>query len=304
MERANVTRSVEDAAALIKDGMTVATGGLLFANHPMPIIRQMIRNGVRNLTLVGPASSGLDVDLLIGAGCVTTLISPYVSGESLIGYGPCYRQAVERGEMKVWEVTEGLEYMGLRAAALGLPFLPYRGGVGSDIPKLNPEIKEFRDPIKGELLCAVPAIKPDVALIHVQRSDCYGNGQHLGSTYGDRLMAHAADCVILTCDKLVSNEVIRRTPLLTTIAYATVVVETAFGSHPYASHGLYGEDTEVLREYVEAAESRRTGNPDKFARFLDKYIHGPADHFAYLDLVGAARLVRLAASYDDLVQGG
>ena len=298
MSRKEVVVSVEEAANLITNGMTVAIGGLLFANHPMPILRQLIKRGVRDLTVIGPASSGLDIDLLIGAGCVKRLITPYVSGEHLVASGPCFRRAGERGELDNWEVTEGMEYAGLQAAALGLPFMPTKGGLGSSVPDLNPDLKLFKDPIKGELLCAVPAIKPDVTLLHIQRADRYGNGQHLGGVHGDRLMALAAEVVVLTTDRLVSNEIIRRTPYLTTVPHAQYVVEVPFGSHPFASQSCYQEDIEFLKTYVAVAEAHRQGDSKGFNEFLDTYIRKPADHYEYLEKIGIRKLMALQAAYD------
>lgn len=293
--------SVEEAASVIKDGMTIVIGGLLLANHAMALIRQVIKNGTKGLTIIGAASTGLEVDLLIGAGCARVVNSSYVSGEHLIGVGPCFRRAVELGEVQLWEQSEGGLYSGLRAAAVGLPFMPIRGGVGTSLPDLNSEIKVFHDPIKGEPLLAIPALKPDVALIHVQRADRYGNGQHLGAPYGDRLMAEAADVVILTADRIISNEVIRHTMYLTSIAYADYVVETPFGSHPFASHGMYAEDEEHLKEYVAAAEKYRQGDATDFQRYLDKYVHAPETHEDYLEVIGLKKLLALQRAYDYVI---
>jgi glutaconate CoA-transferase subunit A len=298
MVRKDVVRSVDEVVAMIQDGMTIAIGGLLFANHPMPIIRGLIRRKARNLTVIGPASAGLDIDLLVGAGCIKRLITPYVSGEHLVATGPCFRRACEQGEIDNWEVTEAMSYCALQAAALKLPFLPTRGGLGSSVPDLNPDIKLFMDPIEGKPLLAVPAVKPDITILHVQRADKYGNGQHLGGVHGDRLMALAADKVILTTDRLVSNEVIRRTPYLTTVPHAQCVVEVPFGSHPFSSQGAYQEDTEFLKNYVIAAEKHRRGESKGFQEFLETFVMKPADHFGYLELIGLRKLLSLQAAYD------
>lgn len=293
--------SVEAAARIIKHGMTIIIGGILSANHSMAIIRQVIKNGTKDLTVIGAASTGLEVDLLIGAGCVRVVNTSYLSGENLVGVGPCFRRAVESGEVQLWEQSEGGLYAGLRAAAVGLPFMPIRGGVGTSLPDLNPEIKVFPDPIKGEPLLAIPALKPDVALIHVQRADVYGNGQHLGALHGDRLMAEASDMVLLTADRIVSNEVIRNTMYLTSIAYADYVVETPFGSHPFASHGMYAEDEEHLQEYVAAAEKYRQGDAADFKKYLHQYVYQPETHEDYLEVIGIKKLLALQRAYDYFV---
>ncbi len=290
--------SVEEAARVIKDGMTIIVGGLLSVNHSMAIIRQIIKNGTKDLTVIGAASTGLEVDLLIGSGCTRVVNTSYLSGEHFIGVGPCFRRAVEKGEVELWEQSEGGLYSGLRATAIGLPFMPIRGGIGTSLTELNPEIKVFNDPIKGEPLIAVPAIKPDVALIHVQRADVYGNGQHLGGIHGDRLMAEASDTVILTADRIVSNEVIRQNMYMTTIANAEYVVETPFGSHPFASQGMYAEDEEHLAEYVAAAEKHRQGDSTDFKKYLDKYVYDPPTHEDYLEVIGLKKLLALQRVYD------
>ncbi|MFH0845254.1 MAG: CoA-transferase [Pseudomonadota bacterium] len=290
--------SIEEAASVIKDGMTIVLGGLLAANHSMAIIRQIIKNGVKDLTLVGAASTGLDVDMLIGAGCAKTVNSSYMSGEHLIGVSPCFRRGVETGDIEMYETSEGALYSGLRAAAIGLPFLPIRGGLGSSLPEHNPDVKIFHDPIKGEPLLAIPALKPDVALIHVQQSDVYGNGQHLGALYGDRIMTEAAEVTIMTADRIVANNYIRKNMALTSIARVEYVVETPFGSHPFASHGMYAEDEEHLMEYVEAAEKyRKTGDRTDLAGYYDRYVFQPPTHEDYLELIGIKKIISLQRKY-------
>lgn len=290
--------SIEEAASVVKDGMTIVFGGLLAANHSMAIIRQIIKNKVKDLTLVGAASTGLDVDMLIGVGCAKKINSSYMSGEHLIGVAPSFRRAVEAGEIEVYETSEGALYSSLRATAIGVPFLPLRGGLGSSLPDHNPHIKVFNDPIEGKPLLAVPALKPDVAIIHVQQADVYGNGQHLGALYGDRLMTEAAETTIMTADRIVSNNYIRKNMALTSIARCEYLVETPFGSHPFASHGMYAEDEEHLKEYVDAAEKyRKTGDRTDLDEYYNKYIFTPQTHEDYLELIGIKKIISLQRKY-------
>lgn len=137
-----------DAAAWVRDGMTIAIG----EPAPMAMIRQLIRRGVRDLTVVG---SGLALDLLIAAGCVRRTMAYYVGGGFGGAVAPSFRRAAERGEIEVWECEEGIVTTGLRAAAQGLPFLPWRGGVGTSLPEVNPDLKVITDPIRGETLLAM-----------------------------------------------------------------------------------------------------------------------------------------------------
>ena len=148
--RKEVLMGEKEAAALIKDGDVVIVGGFGTVNHPMPIIRALIRHKVKNLTVIGAATAGLEIDLLIGAGCVKKVIAPYIGAELHAPIGHCYRRAAESDEVEVYETTEYLLYSQLDAAARGLGFLPWRGGVGTSLPTLNPDYVPFNDPINGE----------------------------------------------------------------------------------------------------------------------------------------------------------
>ncbi|MGH3267246.1 MAG: CoA transferase subunit A, partial [Trebonia sp.] len=165
-ERHQVVMSEVQAAALINDGDTVIIGGFGTVNHPMVVVRELIRRGVKDLTVVGAATAGLEVDLLIGAGCVRKVVAPYVGAELFAPIGHCYRRAAESGDIEVYETTEYLLYSQLEAAARGLGFMPWRGGVGTSLPTLNPDYVEFNDPINGEPYLAAPALHADWAILH------------------------------------------------------------------------------------------------------------------------------------------
>ncbi len=293
-QRRKVVIDEAEAASWVRDGMTIIIGGFITSSHPMAIIRRIIRNRVRNLTVIGSASSGLDVDLLVGAGCARKVISPYVAGEAIAPIGPFFRVAAERGEIEVWEIDESMYYCGLRAAAHLLPFMPWRGCVGTCYPEVNPAIKVFRDPINDETLLAVPAIKPDIAILHAACSDPYGNVQHVGTGFGDRAQHLAADRTIVQVERIVPNEEIRKEPARTSIVGADAVVRAPFGAHPYSSPGFYVEDMEHLKEYVGAANAyAKGGDRGPFERYLEKYIFGPEDHPDYLEQTGIRRLLSL-----------
>ena len=283
-----------DAASWIRDGMTVSIGGFLNSSHPMPLVRAIIRNGVKNLTVVGAASAGLETDLLIGAGCVKTVIAPMVSGESLAPIGPSFRAYAQRGEIEIVEIDEHMYYQGLRAAAALMPSLPWRGGIGTDYAKLNPQLKEFDDPITGERLLAIPAINIDVALIHAGAADPYGNVQHVGTGFGDRAHHRAADRTIVTVEKVISNEELRANPYKTSINSVDAVVRAPYGSHPFASPGHYVEDPAHIKEYVAAATPLiKDGKRDAFDAYLAKYVLEPKSHAEYLTRIGFERILSL-----------
>ena len=293
-KRREVVAGISEAAAKIESGMTVAIGGFGADNHPMAMVREIIRNGVTDLTLVGSATAGLEIDLLIGAGCVKKLICSYVGQELYCPIGHNFRKYAEAGELEVWECSEYTLYAGLFAAASGSEFFAWRGGVGSSIPELNPDMVPFIDPIGGEKeILAVPPIRPDWAIIHVGWSDAYGNGQHLGARYGDRWLARAATRIMLQTERVVPNSVIRKNPLMTTIAYADCVVEAPYGSHPYSAHGMYKEDVEFIKDYVACSAANRKGDSDTWDAYLKKHVHDPKDHVAYLETVGIGKLLDL-----------
>jgi glutaconate CoA-transferase subunit A len=277
----------------LHDGMTVALGGLATACHPMVAVRHMIRRGLRDLTVIGSAVGGLDVDLLIGAGCVRKLICPYVGAEALAPIGPFFRAAAESGAIEIWECDEGQYYTGLQAAAQMLPFLPCRGGVGTAFPELNSDLKPFRDPVRGEALLAVPAITPDLALLHAATSDPFGNVQFVGTGYADRLLWRAADRTLVQVERIVSNEEIRQRPERTALL-ASVVLKAPWGAHPFSSPAFYLEDRAHIAELVEAGRAfARRGDRGPFAAYLDRYVREPANHLEYLERIGLRRLLSL-----------
>jgi glutaconate CoA-transferase subunit A len=275
--------------------MTIAIGGFINAAHPMALVRQIMRRGLRDLTVVGAASSGLDVDLLIAGGCVRKVIAPYVGAEGLAPIGPAFRFAAQEGSLEVWELDEAHYYAGLRASAQRLPFNPWKAGVGTSYPEINPDLKEFRDPIGGELLLAIPAIEIDVALLHAAVSDRYGNVQHEGTGWGDRAIHAAADTTVVQVERLVSSEQIRSNPAATSIAGADRIVRAPFGAHPFASEGFYPPDERHIREYVAAAqELLRGGSRSPLDEYLGRYVLEPQDHVEYLERVGLRRLLDLS----------
>lgn len=291
-KRKEVVSSIADAAAKIKSGQTVAIGGFGADNHPMALLREIIRQGTKNLTIIASATAGLEIDLLIGAGCVKKLIAPYVGQEMYCPIGHNFRKYAEAGLIEVWECSEYILYAGLFAAASGQEFFSWRGGVGTSIPDLNKDLVEFIDPIgKTKKIIAVPPLRADWAIIHVGWSDVYGNGQHLGARFGDRWLARAADRIMTQAERIVPNDVIRRNPFMTTIAYADCVVEAPYGGHPYAAHAFYKEDVEFIEDYVRCSEANRKGDATVWQDYLKRHIQ--ADHMSYLETVGIKKLLSL-----------
>ena len=239
MERKSKLISEVEAAEFIKDGMTVYVGGFSLSSHPMAIVRRIIRNGVKNLTVIGAATASIELDILIASGAVNRVISPYIGAEGHMAICPVFRAYAQTGAIDVWELDESMHYTALRAGALDLPFLPDRAASGTDYPKLNPDLKEFYDPIHNEPLIAVPAMSPDVALIYAGYSDPYGNAQFVGSGFGDRTAVHASKMCIVQADKIISNEEVRMNPQKTSLHNMDYVVRAPYGAHPFSSPGFY-----------------------------------------------------------------
>jgi glutaconate CoA-transferase subunit A len=275
------------AAGWIESGMTLAIG----QPTPMALVRSIIRRGLKNLTII---DAGFSLDLLIAAGCVRKVVSYYAGG----GFGnpvtPAFRRAAERGAIEVWECEEGILCAGLQAAAQSLPFLPWRGGVGTSLPDVNPDLKLFNDPISGETLIAVPPLKPDLAILHAAHADPYGNVQHIGGPgWLDLFLYRAADRTIVQVEKIIPNEEIRADPGKTTIAAADAIVRAPFGAHPFYSRGYYLQDIDHLREYNDAATAATRGQTQMLDAYLTRYCKEPASLSDYLERVGIKRLLAL-----------
>jgi glutaconate CoA-transferase subunit A len=284
-----------EAAGWIESGMTVAIGGFILSSHPMAIIRGIIRRGVRDLTVIGAASAGLEIDLLIGAGCVKKLITAYVGGEAVAPIGPLFKVAVEAGTIDLWECDESIFYAGLRAGAQGLPSMPVFGLQGTSYPDLNPDLVPYADPVTGQPVIAVPAIRADVAILHAAQADHFGNVQFVGTGFGDRALYNAADRTLVQVEKIVPVEETRRNPAATAIPYAHGIVKAPYGSHPFASPGFYLEDSVHLAEYVAAARGfARSRDRGELDGYLARYVTDPATHEDYLDAIGIRRLLSLS----------
>ncbi len=246
--------SLADAAALVTDGALVALGGGLSARLPMALVRELVRQRRTALHLVGSAHS-IDVDMLVGAGAVRRCEESYVGFEQDLGLAPAYRRAAEDGTIEVAESCCATILAQLRAAEMGVPFLPVRGVRGSDIVRLHPEYAEITCPFTGETLVAVPPLRPDVALLHAPSGDRYGN-LHLEQPYVlDERFASASRMVVATVDELVSTEQVTATGVTIPGHLVAAVAHVPFGAHPSSCYPRYAYDRRHLREYVAAAQA-------------------------------------------------
>jgi glutaconate CoA-transferase, subunit A len=294
LERRSKVRTLQEAFAAVKDGMKVSMTTTHYNSVPMASIRQLVRQRVKNLTIIPTPSTGLAIDLLVAAGCVGTVFASYV-GLEFLGLAPNFRRAAEAKKIKIRESDEASLVMGYRAGASGIPFMAmpkYYELTG--LPKANPEsFKRITDPFTGDVCYAVPALQPDVAIIHVQECDPYGNARQLGGNHMEGIIAKAAKHLIITTEQVRPVEETRANPTRTTIPGIVVnsVVELPFGAHPGACPQRYNYDRAHLELYAQLAKDGRTDE------YIKEFVFGVKDHGAYLDKIGAARLMALRSEY-------
>jgi glutaconate CoA-transferase subunit A len=284
-------RSLHEAIADdVPDGAAIAMGCALESLIPFAASHEIIRQNKRDLTLIGPISD-IQFDQLIGAGCVKKIIASWV-GNVAAGLGHNYRRAAESAVPNAIEIEDHSNFtigLGLQAAATGLPFLPTRSIQGSDFAA-GPQFKPVACPFTGEPLLAVRAIRPDVAILHVQRADRDGNTQVWGNFGVMREAAFAARKVILTCEEIVDHEVILSDPNRNLIPGFLVssVVHQPFGSHPSPAQGYARRDDDFYFDYHSATRTR-----EGFQQWLAKWVLGVKDHSEFLQLLGTQRVEKL-----------
>jgi len=284
--------SLEEAAALIHDGETVGIGGSTLSRTPMAMIWALIRAGKKRLSCSrGIVSS--EGDLLFASGVSDHIVTSWFSQGIVWGISKVMRHHVERRIARFDEWSHMAMGLRFRAGAMGLPFLPVRSMLGSDVRRERPEPREMVCPFTGDKLLLVPALNPDVAIIHVQRCDAYGNAQIDGLQFMDIDLALAANRVILTTERIVSNDQIRRAPDQTKIPFFAVeaVVEVPFGCAPHECGGVY----EPLFRHMDYYASLVNADPvDGMRDYLERYVYAPKSWIDYLALLGLDDLLDAA----------
>jgi len=281
----------EAISSHVRSGAHVLMGAQLEQMIPFAAGHEMIRQNCRNLTLSGPISDAL-FDQLIGAGCVEAVFAAWVGNVSA-GLGHCFSRAMNDSQPRPLHMLDysNLTFaLALHAGALGVPFLPTRSALGTDLLKKNPNLREFQSPVGKEKLVAVSALHPDVAIIHVQRADEEGNA-HLWGNLGVAVDgARAAKTVIVVAEEIVAPEIISSDPNRTLISGFTVaaVVHQPLGAHPSPVQGYYGRDHEFFGEYH--TESRTA---DGFKRWLDRWVLQASDRRDYVRKLGVDRIAKL-----------
>jgi glutaconate CoA-transferase, subunit A len=285
--------TLAEAIGLIGDGDTVALGGHTLRRHPMAAVAEIARQQKRDLHLLG-WNSGVDVDLLVGAGCARVVETSYV-GISGFGLARNYRRAAEAGRVEIREHSEISALDMFRAGSMGLPFMASSVLRGTDVAATNPRIGTVTNPFTGQELTAVEAAQPDVAVVHAHCADVHGNVQidaaHWPDNDADEFIGWAGKTTIVTVEQLVSDEQIRESPERTILPRdaVTCVVEAPYGAYPCACDSRYTYDLTWIGDYYEASAAQ-----DSFDAFLGHWVFGVDDHAGFLELLGLDRLLAVA----------
>jgi glutaconate CoA-transferase subunit A len=273
--------SLEDAAARVPDGATVAFGGILYSRTPLALFREVLRRRPKHLTLVRNLMC-YEGEWGMVAGAVDKIVTAWMGIGLPWGLSRIMREYVESGRVPMEEWSHlglGLRF---RAAAMGLPFLPTLTMLGSDLMAVGGS-KTVACPYTGETLHAVPALFPDVALLHVQRADRFGNCQIDGYPHMDADIAFASQTVLVTAEEIVPEEEIRRRPDRTVIPGFVVdaLAHAPWGSYPHECYGLYDSEPAHFSEYVAGIQADGAAGVE---RYLERYVYAPPTHADYLAL--------------------
>ncbi|MGH8329046.1 MAG: CoA transferase subunit A, partial [Pseudomonas sp.] len=273
----------------LRDGMTIGIGGWGPRRKPMALVREILRSDLKDLTVV--AYGGADVGMLCAAGKIKKLVFAFVSLD-FIPLEPYFRKARQEAALEVMEIDEGMLLLGLRAAAMNVPFIPTAVGLGTDVLRHNPQIKLIASPYAdGKDWVAMPALKLDAALIHVDRADARGVCQISGPDhYMDDLFVRAATHSYVTCDELVDSEYFHADAghahqVFWERNLTTAVANVPGGAHPSSCAPLYGFDVAHFKAYNASAQA-----VDGWQAYVQSYVD--CTHEQYLDKVGGLAAIR------------
>ncbi|MEV6291511.1 CoA-transferase [Streptomyces sp. NPDC051896] len=269
--------TAEEVVGRLESGMTIGIGGWGSRRKPMALVRALLRSDVTDLTVV--SYGGPDVGLLAAAGRIRTLVAAFATLDS-IPLEPHFTAARQRGALDLVELDEAMFMWGLTAAAHRLPFMPVRAGLGSDVMRVNPRLRTVRSPYEdGEDLVAVPALRLDAALVHLNRADAHGNAQYLGpDPYFDDLFCEAADAAYVSCERIVDSADLLKDAgpqtLLVKRAFVNGVVETPNGAHFTSCVPDHDRDEAFQRAYAQAARE-----PEAWRAFAERFLSGDEDAY-------------------------
>jgi glutaconate CoA-transferase subunit A len=278
-----------EAVGLVENGHHVAVGGINYSRTPMSLLFELLRLGRADLTLSRPLMC-YEAELFLATGQASRLMTSWVGIGHNWGLARVLRHYVEHGlaEFEEWShLALGLRY---KAAAMGVPFLPTVSMLGSDLAR-HTESRQIACPFSGQKLLAVPALNPDVAMIHVHRADRFGNCQIDGYPLMDVDMARAARRVVVSAEEIVEPETIRRNPERCVIPHFVVdaVVEAPYGAYPHECYGRYTADSDHFGEYMQAVSA---DGPDGARAYVESYVTGHPDFAEFLACFSRERLRR------------
>jgi glutaconate CoA-transferase subunit A len=284
----NKITSAEAVVSQLESGMTIGIGGWGPRRKPMALIREILRSDLKDLTLV--SYGGADVGMLCAAGKVKKVVFAFVSLD-FIPLEPYFRVARQKGEIEVMEIDEGMMRLGLRAAAERVPFAPTALGLGTDVISTNPEILTIDSPYDdGKEWVAMPALKLDASLIHVDRADSRGICQITGPDhYFDDLFARAADKAFVSCDELVETDYFSEPEQARSVFWerseTTAVIPMAGGAHPSSCTPLYGYDAAHFKVYNASVKAE-----GGWQSYVDEYIN--CSEAEYIEKVGGLEAIK------------
>ncbi len=294
----------------VTDGSHISIGGFTINRNPMAAVYETIRQGIKNLHVYAH-SNGTGVDELIGGGCVGKIEIAYGGNGRAAPTCIRFKQAIQKGTVVHEDYSNYQMSLRFHAGAMGIPFLPTRSSLGTDIinkwgfsreireadPKIaNKKLVVLDNPFDGWADCKkvvlVPAINPDVTILHVQKADRQGTSRILGLTFADVDQAKAAKNVIITCEELVDGAELRGDPEYNQIPFIHVsaVVRVPYGAYPSSCYRYYDYDPAQLSEFAKAAK-----DDGAFKAYLDKFVYGVKDHQGLLDRIGTDRLAKIKA---------
>lgn len=284
----NKLTSVKEAVErYLHNGDYLAIGGFGGVRIPTALLHEVVRQQKKNLGFSGHVATH-DCQILSAGECFDRCDAAYIVGLEARGLSTNARRLFESGTIQVTEWSNAALSWRFKAAAMGVPFLPCRSMLGTDTFKYS-AAKEIECPFTGQKLLAVPALFPDVAFIHVHRADIYGNCQIDGILVADDDIAKASKHVIITTEKIIDHEEIRREPGKTIIPFWCVdaVIEVPFGSYPGNMPGEYYSDEEHIAEWL-----KKEKNPEEFAAFIRKNILETKDFYEYLQINGGIQKIQ------------
>ncbi len=279
----------------VDNGSQIAMGTAQETLIPFAAGHEIIRQAKSHLTLIGPISD-MQFDQLIGAGCVRKIRAAWI-GNVITGSGYNFRRAAENGEIGIEDHSVLTLTMALSAGAMGVPFMPARTALGSDLYRTNAGLKTVVCPFSGKTLTAVAAINPDVAIIHAQRADEFGNAHVWGNLGVTREACLASRHIIITAEQIVSPDVIHSDPnrVVTPGFLVSAVVHAPWGAHPSPVPGFYNRDHQAFIDY--RTDSKTT---EVFTRWLKRWVENIHTQKDYLQLLGAERVAQLGLKHHAL----